>query len=131
MKPKKPSAAERTVDMFAAPGNMDQRGAVEATVEEEKADRVPLEDDVDRMREKAFTAQEWATKAFGIPDADGDQYRVTLLNGHYYVETMRKEAGKPAYGYCGVMVHERNLYALTQVLVQAVRDKQKKESTHG
>lgn len=117
--------------MFAAPGNMDQRGDAEATVEEAKADRVPLEQDLDNLREKAFTAQQWATAAFGIPDAGGNQYRVTFHQGHYYVETVRKEAGRPAYGYVGVMVHERDIYALTQVLVQAVREKQKKESTDG
>ena len=126
---KKPSAADRTISMFGAPVPVQELPVVPEA--EETKDRVPLEQDVDNLRERAFRCQEWTTAAFGIPDADGDQYRVTLLNGHYYVETVRKEAGKPAYGYAGVMVHERNLYALTQVLVQAVREKQKKESASG
>lgn len=130
---KKPSASDRTVEMFQpAIANMDQR-AVEAPVDEEKANRVPMEQDVDRMREKAFTAQEWATKAFGIPDADGNQYRVSHRGAYYYLETLAKAHGVhgSAYGYVGLMVHERDLYAVTQVLVQAVRDKQKKESANG
>jgi len=130
-KGKKPSAAERTIDMFSAPAaTIDQR-PVEVVAEEEKAERVPLEQDVDRLRNTAFTYQQWTTKAFGEPDAEGNQYRVSYRSPHYYLEALVKQGNRPAYGYSGYMVHERDLYSVTQVLVQAVREKQKREQSNG
>ena len=123
---KKPSAADRTISMFGAPVPVQELPVVPEA--EETKERVPLEQDVDNLRDRAFKGQEWTTAAFGIPDADGNQYRCSLMGGHYYLETLAKQGSKPAYGYVGLMVHERDLYAVTQVLVQAVRDKQKKES---
>ncbi len=132
-KPKKPSAADRTVDMFSAtpaPRPIDER-EVEVIVSDEKAERVPMELEVDRYRAQAFLGQEWTTAAFGSLDAPGNEYRVSRKGAHYYVETLAKAPGAPggqAYGYTGVMVHDRDLFALTTVLVQAVRDKQKREA---
>ena len=106
---------------------MDSR-TIEVEEETERGERVPLEEDVDRMREKAFLGQEWTSKYFGTPDAEVSEYRVSLRDGYYYLETLRKMPdAKTAYGYTGVMVHERDLYAMVKVLVQAVRDKQQRE----
>lgn len=126
MKPKKPSAADRTIDMFASP-------AVERpieVVEEAKEDgRVTVEEDADRMREKAFAGQEWASKYFGDREAPGNEYRMSRHGDHYYLETILKELGKPlAYGYTGVMVHKRDLMEMTKVCVAAVRALQASEA---
>ena len=120
---KKPSAADRTVDMFT-PAPI----VVEHEAEEEKHERVTLEEDANRMRDKAFTVQDWTTKLFGIPEATGNEFRVSLKGSHYYVETLAKTPGTAsAYGYTGVMVHERDLFNLATVIVAAVRAKQERE----
>ncbi len=131
MKTTRPSAAARTVDMFAAPKPQDER-PVEILEEDSKGERVPVEQDVDRLRENAFKCQEWATKAFGIPEVGGNEYRVSLRGQHYYIETLAKTPGTAnAYGYVGLMVHERDLFNLAAVLVQAVRAKQAADSARG
>ena len=113
--------------MFGKPAVQDQDSrAIEAPEDDEKAERVPIEQDVDRMRDKAFRAQEWATKYFGKPEAEGNEYRVTKRGEYYYMETVSKKPGaKEAYGYVGLMLHERDLFNFTEVLVRAVREKQK------
>lgn len=122
---RKPSAADRNVDMFAkAPVE-----AAQDVPEDARGERLPIDQDVNRMREQAFQCQEWTSKYFASDLADGDEYRVSLKDHHYYVETIKRQPGKEsAYGYTGIMVHERNLLNLTSVLVAAVRAKQKKES---
>ncbi len=122
---KKPTAADRTVNMF----EVARPEVIEAVDDDEKAERLPMEQDADRIRDKAFAGQEWASKFFGLPEAEGNEYRVSLKGGHYYLETLHKlPGGKTAHGYSGLMVHERDLYAVVRVLVEAVKAKQKKES---
>ncbi len=126
-KPTKPSAADRTVDMFAVIPQ--QERPIEAVEAEEKGERTTLETGADEMRAKAFAGQEWATKYFGKPDATGNEYRVSLQNGVYCVEALHKKPdGTMAYGYTGVMVHENDLYNLVRVLVEAVKEKQKRDA---
>lgn len=132
MKPKKPSAADRTVSMFGSPlpTTLDER-PIEVIEDDEKAERIPMELEADKYRAQAFVGQEWTTAAFGHLDAPGNEYRVSRKGTFYYVETLGKEAGATCSRYVGLMVHDRDLYALTAVLVQAVRDKQKREADAG
>lgn len=112
---KKPSAADRTVQMFQEP-------VPEFVEGEEKGERVTIEQDADRLRDVAFKGQEWAFRTFGAADSDANDYRVSFKDDHYYVEELRKEPGKKeAYGYTGIMVHKRNLLNLTATLVLAAR----------
>ena len=128
LKAKKPSASDRTVNMFAVPVPIDERPVEVIDDEVHEGQRVPLEQDVDNLRKQAFLGQEWTTKAFGIPNAEGNDYRVSRRGQYYYLETLSRVPGVPAaYGYVGVMLHERDLFAATAVLVQAVRDKQKRD----
>ena len=129
-KPPKPTAAERTIPMFGAQLEPKPEVAEDAQ-DEAKGERIPLEQDVDRMRERAFQVQSWTSAAFASVDAEGDTYRVSYSDGFYYVEVLRKEAFKPAYGYTGVFVHENNLLGLVTVLVQAARDHQKRKAPKG
>ncbi len=125
-KSKKPSAAERTVDMFGANAPEPKAEFVE---DEIKSDRVSLDQDVDRMREKAFQMQEWTMAAFGKAEAEGTQFRVSYKNRHYYVEKLHRQAGRTeSHGYTGIMVQEEDLLSLTKVLVEAVREKQKRDA---
>ena len=126
MKPKKPSAAERTVDMFGANAPEPKPEVIE---EDAKAERVSMDEDADRMREKAFTVQDWSTAAFGKPEAEGNQFRVSHKNRHYYVEKLHRMPGaRDSHGYTGIMVQEEDLLSLTKVLVEAVREKQKRDA---
>ncbi len=132
MAAKKPSAADRTVSLFGAqPTTIDER-PIEIVEDDAKAERIPMELEVDRFRASAFQGQEWTTSAFGSFDAPGNEYRVSHKGSFYYLETLAKEpGGKTSYGYVGLMVHDRDLFALTATLVQAVRDKQKREPNDG
>ncbi len=115
-KPKKPSAADRTIGLFGQPAE------VEVIQEERDGERVPFEEDADRNREAAFKGQEWCSKYFGSYEAPGNEYRMSRKGEYYYLETILKEVGKPsAYGYSGVMVHRRDLLEFTKVCVAAVR----------
>lgn len=131
---KKSPAADRTVDMFTK--TVSVTPIEERTIEQEEAsthtgDRKPLEDDHERQRAIAFQGQEWTSKYFGSFDAPGNEYRVSHKGEHYYLETLAKlPDGKEAYGYTGVMVHDRDLYKMVEVLVRAVRDKQAREKAH-
>ncbi len=129
MKPKKPSAADRTCNMFGAPlaSTIDERPVEILEKEDEKGERIPMELEADKYRAQAFQGQEWATAAFGTLEAPGNEYRVSHKGSFYYVETLGKERGATCSRYCGLMVHDCDLYALTAVLVQAVRDKQARE----
>ena len=120
-KTKKPSAADRTMSMFGAPPAQAD-GEIEVVEDDEKGERATMEADADRMRDKAFAGQEWASKFFGSVDAVGNEYRMNRKGEHYYLETILKEVGKPlAYGYSGVMVHKRDLLEMVKVCVAAVR----------
>lgn len=128
-KAKKPSAADRTMGLFGQPPAIEEREIEVLEPETKDGERVDVEDDVDRLRGKAFAGQEWASKYFGKHEAPGNEYRVTHKGDFYYLETVMKEVGKPtAYGYTGVMVHNQDLYELVKVLVQAVRAKQASEA---
>ncbi len=111
MAPKKPSAADRTVDMFAPKAEP----VPEVIQDDAKDGRLPTYEEADRCRERAFEVQEWTTKCFGIPEEKGNQFRMTHRGEHYYVETVSNSR------YVGLMVHERDLLALTTVMVNAVR----------
>ena len=101
----------------------------EAIQDEEKGERKNLDEDADRMRDKAFGVQEWVTSHFGKQEAEGNQFRVSYKNSHYYVEKLHRVAGKSeSHGYTGIMVQEADLLSLTKVLVEAVREKQKRDT---
>lgn len=126
---KKPTAADRTMGLFGQPPAVEEREIEVLAPEVKDGERKSVEEDADRMRDVAFKGQEWTSKYFGSYDAPGNEYRVTHRGEYYYLETILKEVGKPtAYGYTGIMVHDRDLMELTKVLVAAVRAKQAAEA---
>lgn len=110
MATRKPSAADRTIDMFAH-----KEREIEVLEAEEKADRISIPEDADRLREQAFQSQAWTTKLFGSPEAKGNEYRLTHRGEHYYLEAVSGSR------YCGLMIHERDLIAVATVFVGAAR----------
>jgi hypothetical protein len=126
----KPSAADRTVDIFTKTTAVEAATAALEDVQEDARDGfVPIEANADNNREKAFQVQEWATKAFGRP-ADSEEtaeYRLTLKGDHYYLEELASEPGaKTAHKYAGLMIRRQNLVNLTKVLAEAARKELKK-----
>ena len=114
--------------MFSGKSEINAR-AIEVIEETERdGERVLVEQDADRVRENAFKGQEWTSKYFGSTDAPGNEYRMSYRGGHYYLETILKEHGKPlAYGYTGIMIRECDLLEATKVMVAAVREKQARD----
>lgn len=125
MATKKPSAASRTVDMFSRE-NADvietAQAVANAEAEAEKAERLPLEADADRLRDQAFKVQEWTTAAFGCCDADAAQYRMTRRGDVYYLEGLGYAKGVPhASSYTGVILHKKDLFNAATVIAAAAR----------
>ncbi len=106
---KKPSAADRTVDMFAP-----KAPEIEVLEEPLDAGRVGHIEDADRLRDNAFTVQAWTSKTFGFQDKE-NAYRLTHRGEHYYLESVSESR------YCGMMIHERDLIAVATVFVGAAR----------
>jgi hypothetical protein len=124
---KKAPAQDRTVNMFSSP---EEEAVInQAEIEVEKDGRVPAEEDVNRTRDKYFQYQEWATKHFADRDATSNEYRLSLKEGFYLLETILKmPGGREAYGSSGVMIREADIIKITQVFVDAARAKKAKEN---
>lgn len=131
---KKHTAADRTISMFGGQTTVEERTAAAVAAEAEAVEgkertRTSVEEDVNRLREAAFTTQEWTTKHFGSFEAPGNEYRCSKRGSYYFVETIMKQPDAPAaYGHTGVIVHERDIMELTKILVAAVRAKQASEA---
>ncbi len=114
---KKPSAHDRTVNMFEVP-----KEALPEYVEADASEgRVSHTEDADRLRDHAFQVQEWTSKSFGILTGNANEYRVTLRNGFYYLECVSDAR------YCGLMIPEADLFNLAGVIVDAAKAKKAKQ----
>ena len=115
--------------MFTGKTQAESAEAAGETIEEaERAERVSMEADADRMRNVAFKGQEWTTKFFGTPEAPGNEYRLTHRGEYYYLETLGKlPGGKEAHSYAGHMLHERDLFAVARVFFEAAKAKKESE----
>ncbi len=102
--------------MFAPP-------APEPIQDAELAERVSIPEDADRMREQAFRVQEWTSKAFGLTEAKGNQYRLTfnLKTRHYYLESVSPSR------YCGLMIPEADLFNIANVFLASARAKKESD----
>lgn len=129
---RKPSAADRTVDLFSKKTSLEvaqevaRIAAAEDIQQSERAAPEPLEECAERWRLHAFRTQEWTTKNFPGTDEQGSQFRLTrgLIcdRPYYYLERLHNHSGKSVSSYAGVMIPEADLFALTDVIVAAARD---------
>ena len=135
----KPSAADRTVDLFSGKTPLEvvqeaQRIASDADLETEaKGEAKPMEEETDRWRASTFRTQEWLTKNFPIDHSGrGTQFRMSyaVVNGQgwYYLEELHTHSGKHVSSYKGCMVREEDLFSLADVIVAAARAKKAKDS---
>ena len=120
---KKPSAADRTVDMFTGSTNVE--AAQQSDVQEASKDAEPsIEANMDRYRDQAFYFQELVSKNFGEPQ-DKETFRLTLKGGHMFLEKKQNGAGE-AYHWSGFMFRVSSLEELTTLFVQALRNQRER-----
>lgn len=93
---------------------------------EDRPEAKPMEESMDGWRKEAFRLQEFATKHFADPEGHGNQYRLSLEKGWYYLEQAKRKGNGPQYGYAGVMFPEEDIFALAEVLVAAAREMKKR-----
>jgi hypothetical protein len=115
---KKPSAAERTVNLF----DQQEPEPQPATVAHE-----PKEDDPNRFRDQALKLDEWQTKNFGSPFMEGTEFRLSHRGGRFYLERLESSGGKLIASYAGLMLYGDELEKAARVLVQAVKDLRARE----
>lgn len=126
IKKKTALAEERTVDMFTGKSREDEKNEAQHLIDdrdlgESTREKVEtIEQAADSRRETAFQGQQWTTKHFGIPDAQGRQFRVSIRQGWCYLEQTDGNGGG-AYHYAGVMFPEYSLPRLCDCLVPAAR----------
>lgn len=133
----KPSAADRTVDLFSGKTKLEETHEAEPvetgdTQETREAADPTIEANVDRWRDKAFEVQEWSTRLFGHPENPGSQWRMTkkAIGGRqYYLLERVWSAGKSAASYASFMFLDEgdSLYGLADVVVKAARERKNAE----
>lgn len=122
---RKPPAPDRTIDIFSGKTKEEERLEAERIRDgldnlAETKEYVSLEESADRCRERAFEMQQWVSDNFGKPEAEDNQYRVSIKGGHFYLDaTKNNKAG--AYAYSGFMFPVEDLPKLASVIVQATR----------
>lgn len=131
----KPSATDRTVDMFTGKAPVEVAEEARRIAEnadlattEERGESRPMEDEADRWRSSAFRTQEWMSKHFPVLKGEpASQFRIShgVVNGQgwYYLEELHSHSGKHASSYKGFMVRDEDLFNLTDVIVAAARAK--------
>lgn len=118
-KPKKPSAADRTVDMFTGSTNVE--AAEQSDVKDEVKEANPsVEANMDRYRTNAFEYQETLSKHFMDHSEGKDTFRLTEKGPHMLLEKKSHGAGE-AYGWTGVMFRSDSLEEITKTFVEAYR----------
>lgn len=131
-KPTKPTAADRTVDMFTGQTRVDAATSPEFVQEEvtvrDAAERQTMEESADASRDMVAKYLDWATSAFGKTEARSDQFRLSKVRNQYVLERLAKRPGdKEAYGYAGYVINDCDLYDVAKLFVAAVREKQGRE----
>ncbi len=127
----KPSAADRTVDMFSVP-----HAVVEIPVETSDAPEVAtnkaetIEQSAERWRANAFFTQEHLSKHWGNTEGQSGKYRLsksTRLPGWILVERMGLKDGD-VYSWTGIMFPASELNEITGVFVTAAKQVAAKEA---
>ncbi len=126
----KPSAADRTIDLFTgAIASAEAASEKEAaTVQEDVKDDVRLPENIEvaaeRWRNNAFFTQEHLSKHFNDSEPGTEKFRLTEKDGWMFLEQFRFGKDGGAYAWSGVMFRGTALYELTSVLVKASKERQ-------
>jgi hypothetical protein len=120
VKPTKPSAAERTISLFAVA--QPHELPVEPEERTAKADVAePLEVSADRWRAQTMLLDQWATKHFGKLGDEGNQFRLTHKEGRYYLEKLTSHSGRTVSSYAGLVIDGADLEPIARIFVDAVK----------
>lgn len=123
---KKSKAEDRTVDMFSGKTRVEEIQVAQEDVQDGHKAFESIEQQAERLREKAFEFAEHLSKNWG-QFIDGETFRLTTRGEHMYLEQFRHNGQKDAYGYAGVMFPTKSLYELTGLFVKASKDRQAAE----
>ncbi len=138
----KPSAADRTLDLYAK-AVIAAAPKIEDATNEDALDKPrqagpngpngpeTIETASRRWRDNAFYGQELLSKHFN--DAPEDKantatFRLTSKDGWLFLEQYRHGKDGMAYHWSGVMFPYSDLYELAGVIVKAAKEKQSRES---
>lgn len=124
----KPSAADRTVDMFcSAPTGFHQETTVEP---EEPTVKVAetIEQSAKRWRATAMFTSEHLSKHFNEGLSEKSVFRITTKDNMMFLEKFSNDVSGKAYGWAGVMFRTDELYELTGVFVKASKELRAKEA---
>jgi hypothetical protein len=114
----KPSAADRTVDMFTGSTNVE--AAEQSDVQDEKREPCPpIEVSAERWRNQAMSVQEHVSKHFNDGEPGRAVFRLTNKDNMMFLEQFRHGKDGKAFHWSGVMFHKDDLYELTNVFVRA------------
>jgi hypothetical protein len=127
---KKPSAAERTVDMFSGKTKLEEVPVATEDVTETHKGSETIEEAADRWRDRALELVEHFSKTFGEV-LEGGSYRLSAKNGTLFLEQYRHSGSKSAYGWTGVSFPEADLYEITNVFVKAAKAKKEANEKQG
>lgn len=116
---KKPSAADRTVDMFTGSTNV-EAATQEDLTPEEKAGSPAIEANRDRYRDTAFHYQEHLSKNWKSDASDGEAFRLTINGPDFFLEKCAIKGGA-SYHWSGVMFKTESLEELARLFVDAVK----------
>ncbi len=121
----KPSAADRTVDMFSVP-----QPAPEEVPEAEGTVRLPesIEAAAERWRANAIFTAEHFSKHYDANRPETSKFRLTSKDGNLFLEKFSLDVKGEAYHWAGLMFRESDLYELTSVFVKASKAKQERDN---
>lgn len=128
----KPSAADRTIDLFSGKTSVEalenaKRIAEDADIAEAnlaKGGIKPMEEEADRWRAQTFSSQEWMSKNFPIAKGErASQFRLTRATigdqDWYYLEELHSYSGKTVSSYRGMMCRDEDFPALVECIAAA------------
>lgn len=120
----KPSAADRTVDLFAPKEPTDFYEA--ATEPEAFKGSETIEQAAERWRNNALFTAEHLSKHFNDSQPDTAKYRITVKGDWLFLEQFRLGKDGHAYHWAGLMFQEKDLYEVTSVFVKASKAKKER-----
>lgn len=120
--PRKPSAADRTVNMFTGSTNLEAAEQSDVTVEAKDASP-EIEANMDRWLQKAIDTQQYLSKKFADSVPNDEAWRLTKAKDTYTLELVGKGADGKAFKWWAFQFHENSLYSLANVIVEASRAK--------
>ena len=129
MKAKKPSAADRTVDMWAAPkAPVLEDASKEDSEDAHRAAEPSIEANADRWLEKAIETQQYLSKKFADNEPNSDKFRLTEHGDMMSLEKFGLGPDGKAFSWWLVQFGSKNLYELASVVVAAAKARKAKEN---